>query len=108
METPATRFTEHLESLSIPAHGVRGDGPSCLIDFKDEATREQREVARTEAVAFDWTEKHPKSIAELLNAVAALTPEQRQGVLNRMIAEHLLMSPRLAKSLGIEIVKPAT
>lgn len=53
-------FDEALRAAGIPIDGVSGvPGPSVRIDFRPEATREQRQQANDLAQAFDWSEPTP-------------------------------------------------
>ena len=106
MLTPATRFTEHLQSLGIPIDGVSGEGPACRIDMPAEATAEQREAARAAARTFNWeTNFERKEARDILPSVSGLTPEQRQMVLTRVIASYLAEHPALARDVGINPFK---
>lgn len=99
---PATRFTDHLQSLGIPIHGVTADA---RIDFKEEATAQQRLAARNAAENFDWSEMESRNPAEVEIDVSLLTTAQRQALLSRIIAEYLIDHPRLAAALGVIVTK---
>lgn len=47
MDNRATQITEALIASDIPIDGVAVDGQSYRIDYKPEATQEQREQAET-------------------------------------------------------------
>jgi len=101
MLTPANRFDDRLTTLGIPIDGVSGSGPMCRIDFKPEASAEQRDAARAAALNFDWTPGTLKTIDEIFAEVPNLTTLQRTAVLNRMIADYLFTHPKLAIFVGI-------
>lgn len=52
MATALEKFDQELRKLGIPIHGISGTGPDCRIDFKDEATPEQIEIANTAKANF--------------------------------------------------------
>lgn len=99
--TPAARFTEHLNDLGIPIHGVSINGDNVRIDFKDEATPQQRSGATNAANGFDFSEREPKTADEIEVELPKLTPAQRASVLDKIIAEFLVSHPRIAKAVEI-------
>lgn len=54
-----TRFTNYLARLGIPIHGVNGSDATASINFKPEATEEQRKFALDARAAFDWSDPPP-------------------------------------------------
>ena len=102
---PVTRFTELVETLGIPIHGVSGDDANARIDFKDEATTEQRSAARAEALRFDWSQKELRTVAEVEADVLTLLLTQRDALVTKMIAVFCIEHPRIAQSFGINVIK---
>lgn len=105
--TPAARFTQFLENQGIPIAGVSGSDASARIDFKDEATPQQRLAARNAAQSFDWTERPARTADEIEIDLRDLTNAQRNALLNKMIAEFLSNHPRIAELVGIAISRNA-
>lgn len=103
MSTPAARFNQHLDSLGIPVHGVGIDGSKVTIYFKDEATRQQKDTANAEIATFDFSEKTQRDIGVIRDAVKALGTNDRNRILDRIMADYLLTDPRFAANLGISI-----
>jgi len=50
---------DRLLKTVCPIHGVSGDRNSLRIDFRDEATPEQRAAAEAIAASFDWDAQSP-------------------------------------------------
>ena len=101
--TPAARFTQLLENQGIPIHGVSGSGADARIDFKDEATPQQRLAARNAAANFDWTDRPLRTPDEIELDLGSLTAAQRNALINKVIAEFLSNHPRIAELVGIAI-----
>lgn len=91
-------FDKALRKANIPIHGVSGNGPLIRIDFKDEATEQQRNQARTLAQSFDWNEKQPRQRSAIAQDIRT-TPQAIENIL----AELLLLNPDLADKVGISI-----
>lgn len=105
--TPAARFTQALEAQGIPVHGVSGSDATARIDFKDEATPQQRLAARNAADNFDWTDRPARTVDEIEVDLSNLTAAQRNALLNKVIAEFLANHPRIAEMVGIALSRNA-
>ena len=103
MRTAVARFDQHLNDLGIPIHGVSRDNGVVRIFFKDNATAQQRATAEAEAVTFDWTEKEVRPISLIRDAVKLLSDNDRNRILDRIMADYLVTDTRFAANLGIAI-----
>jgi len=100
-----TRFTELLDSMGIPIHGVSGNDGNARIDFKDEATPAQRSTARNEALSFDWSRRVLRTFAEVEADVQALSPAQRNALITKMLVVFCYDRPKIAQAFGISVIK---
>lgn len=55
--------------MNIPIHGASGCNRSCRIDFRDEATEEQKELAYKLRESFDWEKFKYLDYGEFLKLV---------------------------------------
>lgn len=62
-------FDEYLKSQNIPIDGVSGTGSGARIDFKNEATAEQRAFANDARATFDWSDKPAPNPTKFLDAL---------------------------------------
>lgn len=74
------RRLDALLSAACPIHGTSGDGPGLRIDYRDEATPQQRAAADAIASAFDptddaaqtaWERGQEPNLRDLLDAADA-------------------------------------
>lgn len=56
-KTGLAAFDEYLRSQNIPIDGVSGSGPTARIDYKTEATKQQKEFGDAAKLTFDWSDK---------------------------------------------------
>jgi len=93
MDNLLDRFSKLLELNNIPHYSIRKPGAEVPIDFKDEATPEQKTLALQLYSEFDWSPPQSlKSIDEIKVAYlgSAGTPEERQLLWDSMLAGILL------------------
>jgi hypothetical protein len=57
------RLTAALAAV-CPIHGVGGSPPDVQIDYREDATREQREASQQVLAAFDWSD-WPERISQI-------------------------------------------
>lgn len=55
-KTGQVAFDQYLKLQGIPIDGVSGSGPDCRIDFKDSATKEQKDTANAARASFNWAD----------------------------------------------------
>lgn len=97
-------LTFQLVASGAPIDGVTllRDG-SVRVDFRPEATDEQKAAAQSIVDAFDWTPRRPKTQAALLTAIQALSTSDRNKLLAAMAAEFLREHPDFARKLSIAL-----
>lgn len=96
-------LTAHYQivNLGIPIVGISGDG---RIDFAPEATTQQKQQAEQlfrELLSAAPTER--KTATEVSVEIAALTEEQRNTLINLMLAQFLVDAPHLAEKLKLPV-----
>ncbi len=95
-------LTEQIADTGIPVHGV-SIGPPIRVDFKPEATDQQRQQAASIVAGFDTRPRKPRPLAALIADIEALTVIQRNKLLVVMAAKFLQDYPRAARKLGIAL-----
>lgn len=100
--TDVMRIHESIAALA-PIDGVRIRAGRVEVDFRPEATAQQRQAALAAAASADTRPRRPRQRAALREAVASLTPQQRQALTVEVIAAALESDPGLARRLGIAI-----
>lgn len=93
MDNLLDRFSKLLELNDIPHYSIRKPGAEVPIDFKDDATPEQKALALQLYGEFDWSPPQPlKSIDEFKAAFlgTGARPDERQALWDAMLAGVLL------------------
>lgn len=96
-----TRLHEAIEAV-CPIHGVCLS-PPVRIDFKAEATPEQRALAATVLASFDFTPRKRRARLAIIQDIAALSSPDRNKLIAGVVADYLIANPTFAKSLNISI-----
>lgn len=111
MDFPITRLNTALQAAGIPyehcAIVTRGTPPTVRIDFKSEATAEQRAqaqaiVADTSASAW-WRPRQKRSYASLMTQIANLSAADRTKLVNLMLEDWLREHPKMAAQFGVNL-----
>lgn len=85
----ATRLQAELDKAGIPTYGCNSSG---VIQFKDEATKEQRDQAAVIMANFDF-QAPEKTQEDVKTEVEALSPEAREKLLTLALSEYLSRHP---------------
>lgn len=92
-----------IRDAGVPIDGLSGSGPGVRIDFREEATPNQRAAAHQLAATFDWRERRPKSTNALMSEIQSLQADEKQNLLIAVAAQYLQSDPSLAKRFNINI-----
>lgn len=97
-----SRLSELHETLSeiAPIHGV---DINKKISFKSTATSQQKTDAQAIADAWDFTEKIPKALNNIITEIQGLSVSDRTKLMTAIAADFLRQHPRFAEKLGITI-----
>jgi len=92
-----------------PMNGcVRFNDGTVRIDFKPEATEQQKAAAEAVVAVFDWRPRKAKSVAAVYAAVRGLTGTEQEKLLQAFLALAIVDNPQRARDvmrkLGISIV----
>lgn len=117
--TPAQQrfqaLADHLVSLGLLATRPGGPEPLQCLDhvpgetgrvrtlFRLDATALQRVSVFTEIRDWDWSERRPRGLLALAQAIEALSASDRQKVLLAVCALVLSENPDLARRLGVDL-----
>jgi len=96
-------FVAHhkLDALGIPVLGVYADG---RIDFAPEATAQQKdEATNLLRELIDAKPMERKTTTEVSVEIALLTREDRDSLINLMLAQFLVDQPHLAEKLQLPV-----
>ena len=102
-----TRIHRELTRLGIPFHGVSIERDMSInVDFKDEATEQQREQARQTVLSTGV--RYPKTKEQMEASINSLDPITRQNLLNAfllsMLVDKIADYPTFAEDLGFDVV----
>lgn len=82
---------EAIAAAGIPIDGVSKTGQLVDVQFKPEATAEQRTQAAAIVAAWDWTPpRPPRARSVIRQAIAGLTTTQQNQLRNELVIEQLL------------------
>jgi hypothetical protein len=85
---------------------INATPPDVAIQFKVDATQEQRDLAAQMLADFDWRKRRPLDRGTVVAAMQNLTAQQRALVDRHEQAERLRTNPRLASLLGRALGTP--
>jgi len=90
-----------------PMNGcVRFNDGTVRIDFKPEATAEQRATAQAIADAFDWRPRKPRTVAAVYQAVQRLTAADQSKLFAAFITLAIVDNPQRAKDVMTKLNIP--
>lgn len=106
-------FANLLTQAAVPFWTVSGTQPysaeTVTIDFKAEATQEQRDWANAQKATFDWRTRRFVTDGQLAAVIAGLTNAQQNQLLRRLLARLIKQAGgeewilQLAAELGVSV-----
>lgn len=97
-----SRLTELHKAIAAVAP-IDGVDENRKISFKLSATSQERIDAQAIADAWDFTERIPRALADLITDIQALSATDRVKLLAAIAAEFLQRHPRFAEELAISV-----
>lgn len=99
----AAKIHEALTAAGIPIDGVSVGPTGLRIDFRTEATAQQRLQAQAIAAGVDIVPRKPADRAAVRQAIAALSAADRQRLMIETTVDWLIDHPQAARKLGIAV-----
>lgn len=101
--TSQPRLLEALLAAGLPVVAVTGAAPDWVVRLAPGASVAQQAQAEAIAAAFDARPRRPRSPGSIAQDIARLRPQDRETLINRVLAETLRANPDLAVALGIPV-----
>lgn len=99
----AAKIHDALTAAGIPIDGVAVGATGMRIDFRPEATAQQRQQAQTLAASVDVAPRKQADRVAVRQAIAALSAFDRQRLMIETTVDWLLDHPQAARKLGIPV-----
>jgi hypothetical protein len=97
------RLFAELVAAGLPVVAVVGTAPQWTIRLAPGSTPAQQVQADAMATAFDVRPRRPRNPGSIAQDIARLRPQDRETLINQLLAESLRAHPELAVALGIPV-----
>jgi hypothetical protein len=102
-DTNQPRLFADLVAAGLPVVAVSGTAPHWTIRLAPGSTPAQQAQAESIAAAFDARPRRPRNPGSIAQDIGRLRPQDRETLINQVLAETLRAHPELAVALGIPV-----
>lgn len=96
------RLQDAFDAAAIPIDGI-SFGPPLRVDYRPEATAQQRSAGDALVAGFDSRPRRPRKAAAIFQAINALSAADRTKLITAVCTAVLIDNPLLAQRIGINI-----
>jgi hypothetical protein len=97
------RLFADLVAANLPVVAVIGAAPHWTVRLAPGSTAAQQAQADALATSFDARPRRPRSPGSIAQDIVRLRPQDRETLINYVLAETLRAHPELAVALGIPV-----
>lgn len=101
-DSVAGRLDAALKTAGIPIDGV-SVGESIRVDYRPEATQQQRSQAAAIVAGLDLRPRRPRSLPSIAADIAGLSAADRNRLVAAVCAAYLQDHPAFARTLSLAI-----